>query len=468
MSEEKKLETCNICCGEKSRLISCNYCKFEACDSCQEKFLLSQTNPKCMSCKKDWSNEFIYLNFSKNFINKKYKKHKENILFELEKALLPHTQLELVRKNNLRELKNRIHEQKAILRDLEYQYDHLRYRTINGYNDKEEEKTKNEDIKQCPDETCRGYLSKNEEKKDVLDCGLCNKRVCKHCFETLNKDEHKIEHKCDEQLLETIKLIKRECRGCPKCNTLIYKISGCDMMFCTQCKTAFSWKTGEIASGPIHNPHYFEYLATVGEDDREIFRRFGGDQVFNIEQINENNIYCVDFYNLLREMQIKCRNIDMVKEITEFGRYILHVEHVERNNTFRIQNLEDKNADIREAYLNKEIDEKKFQSLIYRRNKRHEFVRDVNLLLDMFITVCKEEFCKLFLYLKKRIKLDKRIIHIEKENEYSQFIDKVERLQKYTRENYERLCTRYDYKYSLLDAINPHYVDVLKPKKPYK
>jgi hypothetical protein len=31
-------------------------------------------------------------------------------------------------------------------------------------------------------------------------------------------------------------------------------------MWCVECKTAFSWKSGNVVNGNIHNPHYYEFL----------------------------------------------------------------------------------------------------------------------------------------------------------------------------------------------------------------
>jgi len=38
-------------------------------------------------------------------------------------------------------------------------------------------------------------------------------------------------------------------------------------MWCTICNTGFNWRTGKVADGPVHNPHYFEYLRRTGQGE---------------------------------------------------------------------------------------------------------------------------------------------------------------------------------------------------------
>ena len=88
---------------------------------------------------------------------------------------------------------------------------------------------------------------------------MCGISVCSKCHEKKEKVNNEEEqHVCKQENLDTAKLLAQDTKPCPSCATPIFKISGCDQMFCTKCHTGFSWKTGKIEKGVIHNPHYYE------------------------------------------------------------------------------------------------------------------------------------------------------------------------------------------------------------------
>lgn len=135
----------------------------------------------------------------------------------------------------------------------------LRYQNLYDGLDAGATRQKREFIMKCADETCRGFLSSSYK------CGTCEKWTCSDCLVVIgpNKD---VPHTCDPNTVESAKAIKTETRGCPKCATRIFKIDGCDQMWCVMegCGTAFSWETGQIATGRVHNPHYYEWLRRTG------------------------------------------------------------------------------------------------------------------------------------------------------------------------------------------------------------
>lgn len=112
-------------------------------------------------------------------------------------------------------------------------------------------------VKPCPAQECKGYLS------TAWKCGLCEQWSCSECHE-LKGPTRETEHTCDSNKVLTIQLLQKEAKGCPKCGVQICKIEGCDQMWCTSCNTGFNWRTGKIAAGPVHNPHYFEWLRSQG------------------------------------------------------------------------------------------------------------------------------------------------------------------------------------------------------------
>lgn len=119
----------------------------------------------------------------------------------------------------------------------------------------------------CSAENCRGFLN----NKWV--CTMCNTLTCSKCREiigshaeqtnefgegTSSKPVTKEKHECDPNTVETVKMLKKDTKACPSCLIPIHKIDGCDQMYCVSCYTAFSWNTGKIETGKIHNPHYYQ------------------------------------------------------------------------------------------------------------------------------------------------------------------------------------------------------------------
>ena len=103
----------------------------------------------------------------------------------------------------------------------------------------------------CSDSNCRGLLSTQWK------CATCEKYTCKECL-VLKDTREDNGHVCKMEDVETAKLLASDTKPCPKCRVPIYKIMGCDQMWCTECHTGFSWRTGNIETR-IHNPHFYEY-----------------------------------------------------------------------------------------------------------------------------------------------------------------------------------------------------------------
>ena len=297
--------TCDICCEAFNRSthesVSCMYgeCDFRACKTCMRQYLLgTKGEPHCMSCKKVWTKNFIVMKLNRSFADKTYTKHYTEILTEREISRLPdtmeaaeaakrlittaeeETEKAIIIEEKIKKITAIDHvpksEQDRIRRmfpkwnDNEVIEFHIRdkqresklHRTLahrhrqnslrpqNIQDDKVVEKRKF--IMPCPGQGCRGFLSSQYK------CELCSTHTCPKCFEIIGTDKNAA-HTCNEDNVKSAEMIKKETKPCPSCGTRISKISGCDQMWCVGCHQAFSWKTGKIETGTIHNPHFYEH-----------------------------------------------------------------------------------------------------------------------------------------------------------------------------------------------------------------
>ena len=208
-------------------------------------------------------------------------------------------------------------------------------------------------IQKCPNNDCRGFLSEN------MYCELCGITACKRCREIKDtgkqsKKKSLVSHVCDPSILENINLLKKDSKNCPNCAAIIFRISGCLQMFCTQCHTAFNWKTLEIETGIIHNPHFFEYQRRLGLDNNNIREPHC--------RVLDNN-FSMRF----------CATFDKVPLLTKKLVDILHIKEVELP-SFRIpvQDPSIVNQDLHLRYLKNEINLDRFKVLCQQREKKHD------------------------------------------------------------------------------------------------
>ena len=269
----------------------CPYCHTALCRSCLQTYALNDISDtlRCVNpdCGHGWERDFLDNAFSRVFRLGTYKEHREKVLMDREKARLPSTQEDASAYREAKILRDRllaeakvIEEQIAALRKIVDPIHNRCYHaqvvidsfgrrrmpapngetTANTIEHVTQTQAQNQTqtfIRPCPAPDCKGYLS------TAWKCGLCNLWTCPDCHE-LKGPNREGDHTCTPENIATAAMITRESKPCPKCGVRICKIDGCDQMWCTACNTAFHWRTGKIAEGPVHNPHYFAWLQRQG------------------------------------------------------------------------------------------------------------------------------------------------------------------------------------------------------------
>jgi hypothetical protein len=444
-------------------------------------------NPECA---KVWTRKHIREIFTLVFINGPLKEHKEKVLFDKERALLPATQPIIEGKLLARKIDQEV-------RVLQKQISEINKQQTKLLQDKQvalNRKTSTDRtafVRACPQEDCRGFLSSQWK------CGICERWTCPDCH-VLKGYTRDSDHTCNADDLATAKLISSDTKPCPQCGTGIFKIDGCfaentpillfdgsikmsqdisigdiligddgiqrtvldttngvdemfeviqnkaakyvvnskhtlvlylhdniveitvddyiqmndiqkplfegykkdgsrtsiqinpvgrnnyygweidgnhrfilpdftvvrncDQMWCTECHTAFSWRTGRKEQN-IHNPHYYEWQRRNG----------GGEAPRNPGDVpcgrNLDHYLSDRFQRILRTYYINAKNYaPIITRIQRTIRWGVHLINVERPNP---PNYEQKNENLRVQYLMKEITEQEMRDELQRDDKRH-------------------------------------------------------------------------------------------------
>jgi hypothetical protein len=150
-------------------------------------------------------------------------------------------------------------------------------------------------------------------------------------------------------------------------------IHNCNQFFCTSCNTVFDWKTGKIVvGGPVHNPHYFEWVRKNGGNVRQLGDEPCGGLPY-LFRFTENVKYYKENYDLILNIyRITAEIIDWWR-----GRYPV---------TSSLHG----NRDLRVKYLMNELDDEEFKKQLQIREKKIIKNTAIRQVLDMFIAVAIE------------------------------------------------------------------------------
>jgi len=309
-------EKCSVCTERYTTIlrkkIICKFCHACACSKCVEQYLLTRhEDAHCLHCRVNYNDASLHEICTKTYLNQTYFKHRQEVLINRERANLPLLQEEALREKRrreqwaqeavitrrigelshersevqsehhklyvltygpqrgvgaehnarlirLQEYTDRMEEIRITIREEKHLLYDLRFSTAGVVEEKKEEEEKKKFVRRCTNNGCLGFLS------TAWKCGLCEWYSCATCF-AVKGATHDVAHECKKEDVDTADLIRKDCKPCPKCGEFIEKSSGCSQMFCISCQTPWDWETGKIVtSGPIHNPHYYEWMKRTG------------------------------------------------------------------------------------------------------------------------------------------------------------------------------------------------------------
>lgn len=408
---------CNICCETFNKSthkdVGCSEnCGVGACRDCVQKYILSNAphEPSCMGCKTVWPTKFLEGVMTKKFMTKEVSELTNQRVFEQQQMHFPATQQAIVRDRlqkshraanvlyqrtmiSLRQhLKSRDvrymtpgDDMAAWLKTAEFlntvakpQYDEFQRLSAElrgiGATVTVETRTAAQFVKGCCREGCRGFLNR------AWNCGVCELASCSKCHEAKDED-----HECDPDNVATVALLASDTKRCPKCACNITKIAGCDHMWCTNCNTGFSWRSGlELDNSRQTNPLYYEFMRrTQGSVPRTLGDDGGGcvevgNAPPNWSQMNSLNRCCT--FLAWRKRAAACK----------LGMYAAMVRHIHLTEVRRDLLAEDDGESLRIRYLLGKTTKKSFIQTARRRETQAIVKSTVRNTLTTFVSLVSE------------------------------------------------------------------------------
>lgn len=179
-------------------------------------------------------------------------------------------------------------------------------------------------------------------------------------------------------------------------------------MYCTLCFTAFSYRTGDKVTGPIHNPHYFARMRALhgGVVPPQAAGVAGGvavcrgeltiEEAFNMLVPDVPSIevdHMRGYYGMARD------GFSVSYEYYNASRLVYHLRDYYIGNRYastylprRTDPIAIVNTDLRVEYLLKQIDEKEFKQKIQTREKNRQKGLELRDVYELFVVLVKDFF----------------------------------------------------------------------------
>lgn len=355
-----KICKCVLCSDTSYRYYPiCNYCEIKCCyglNCLTTPFIYLLVNRRCIECgAPHTANDIVYL-FSK-MTNLRFNSIITGNFMSI------YNTIKLESKDKIEEIQS--YPKKLVADEVYFMGRENRYKDCIKYikslcekknnnitNNKKNVSIKKVNMVKCANTDCRGYI------KDWY-CSLCKQTTCKMCNNIIEEG-----HICNDDEIKTVELLREstEYKNCPKCTTLISKISGCDQMFCVKCATAFSWKTLKIDNGRIHNPHYFEWITK-----------------------DENKDKIRDSFGVIRDRDVHRIACDKDTRFRTILQQIEHFRYLLRNNEHN--NTAQKLYTNRINYLKNMYDEETFRKNVIKYKIKLDKIRDHSNIIRPFIDI---------------------------------------------------------------------------------
>ena len=494
---------CSICTESYNRStrdpIQCSACDHVACKECVRRFLMTSTTlPSCMNCHVRFPLQFLVQRLNRSWVLATYKSKMAEILASNQLGLLPETQVHVESAIRKERLTHEIAKNQREVKAMQQQMMRLkmtiqantfilrgeqvpdRYRNYLTQPESVELDSRRKFIMACPMDKCRGFLSTQYK------CGTCQQHICSDCL--CIKPEN---HECVESDRLSAEMIKRETKPCPKCGTRIHKIDGCDQMYCTNqqdgvyCNTAFSWRTGQVVTGTIHNPHFYELQQKQGIQMRNI----GDIQCGGVPRI-QNAIRVFQFahdYNLLKTEQAEFSETPMegwvkyqgkkgmgwyrtrLMEYDHEMRAILvrtHrriselVQYTATDYRERVRGHEGNLLRIRVAYMRSQITKEVFSDLIYKEEQTQLKRVDIQQIMELISISGIETFVEMMallppeqIWLAEVCQMDNTAILIEMMHRIKEKLEQLSVIRDYCNEQLKQISITYNCSVPEYDAL---------------